>query len=521
MQQFKIALKGREYTVARHADGTFELPPELAQTKGLGSGLKPAWEPVLVFRKPLEGTLATNVLKHGTGGLNIDATRVRHASKEDFDAHKKGVDAIREKGGSRDKSWKNTSDLSGANEVTSSGRWPSNVLLEHVPDAEGQQGCRRVGTKRVKTSILNAPTGRAKGGFEGTVYGAGWKGQEPGSKLDHADADGCQEVDSWECVDGCPVLALDQQSGDRPSTLTGRADPDSSHTHPGTEMNPTSTFLGERTHLSKVYADAGGASRFFTQLEPDKSAEEQSKGRWPSNAVFIHAPGCERVGLKDVKVSAGSTRRYTALGKMNDDGWQPKEQDRVAYENGDGKETVEAWTCVDGCPVKELHEQGVKTGSHAAGNKGETNHVSGKGYGGAFKPMTNNPDYHADEGGVDRFFTQFEAEGGVPFRYIPKANRKEAGCGEFEVQHVTVKPLALMRWLVRLVTKKGGVVLDPYAGSGSTCHAAILEGMNFIGMERDPESHAEAVRRLEIVTRREQERKDAEELHEFAMGGGE
>jgi site-specific DNA-methyltransferase (adenine-specific) len=106
----------------------------------------------------------------------------------------------------------------------------------------------------------------------------------------------------------------------------------------------------------------------------------------------------------------------------------------------------------------------------------------------------------------------------VPFKYVAKANRKEAGCGEFEVQHVTVKPLALMRWIVKLVTRKGGTVLDMYCGSGSTCHAAALEGMHYIGMERDEASHAEATRRLEIVLQRAQEAKDAEALFEFSMG---
>ncbi len=108
----------------------------------------------------------------------------------------------------------------------------------------------------------------------------------------------------------------------------------------------------------------------------------------------------------------------------------------------------------------------------------------------------------------------------MPFKYVPKANRKEAGCGEFEVQHITVKPLALMRWLVKLVTRKGGVVLDLYAGSGSTLHAAVLEEMWFIGMERDEKNHAEAEKRLTIVLSREEERRDAEDLFEFAMGRG-
>ena len=53
--------------------------------------------------------------------------------------------------------------------------------------------------------------------------------------------------------------------------------------------------------------------------------------------------------------------------------------------------------------------------------------------------------------------------------------------------HETVKPTDLMRYLVRLVTPPGGVVLDPFMGSGSTGKAAKLEGFSFIGIERDPE----------------------------------
>jgi hypothetical protein len=59
--------------------------------------------------------------------------------------------------------------------------------------------------------------------------------------------------------------------------------------------------------------------------------------------------------------------------------------------------------------------------------------------------------------------------------------------------HPTVKPTDLMRWLVRLVTPPGGVVLDPFCGSGSTGKAAMLEGFRFIGIERE-EASAETAR---------------------------
>ncbi|MDO8213904.1 site-specific DNA-methyltransferase [Conexibacter sp. CPCC 206217] len=62
--------------------------------------------------------------------------------------------------------------------------------------------------------------------------------------------------------------------------------------------------------------------------------------------------------------------------------------------------------------------------------------------------------------------------------------------------HPTVKPLALMRWLVRLTVPDGGLVLDPFTGSGSTGCAAVLEGRRFIGIEIDPAYARVATARL-------------------------
>jgi site-specific DNA-methyltransferase (adenine-specific) len=63
--------------------------------------------------------------------------------------------------------------------------------------------------------------------------------------------------------------------------------------------------------------------------------------------------------------------------------------------------------------------------------------------------------------------------------------------------HPTVKPTDLMAYLVRLVTPKGGLVLDPFMGSGSTGKAAVREGMNFIGIEREGEYMEIAKSRIE------------------------
>jgi site-specific DNA-methyltransferase (adenine-specific) len=88
-----------------------------------------------------------------------------------------------------------------------------------------------------------------------------------------------------------------------------------------------------------------------------------------------------------------------------------------------------------------------------------------------------------DEGSPARFFYQAKAT---------KADR--AGS-----KHPTVKPIALMRWLVRLVTPPGGTVLDPFAGSGTTGAAALAEGRRVILIEQQPEYIADIKRRLKTL----------------------
>ena len=185
-----------------------------------------------------------------------------------------------------------------------------------------------------------------------------------------------------------------------------------------------------------------------------------TSGRWPPNVVLTHTHDC-----------AGD-------------------------HNGAG--------CVDGCAVGVMGAQSgeAASGSRAAGDYGLMGYM---GAGAAAMPAV-----VGDAGTAARFFPSF--------RYIAKAARgeREAGvtAGEktsAEVtgrapglaelanpassvgilprrnSHPTVKPIDVMRWLVRLVTPPGGLVLDPFCGSGTTGIAASLEGFRFIGVEREPE----------------------------------
>jgi DNA modification methylase len=161
----------------------------------------------------------------------------------------------------------------------------------------------------------------------------------------------------------------------------------------------------------------------------------------------------------------------------------------------------DAAACVEGCPVRALGEQ---SGERASGARRPSERPDEQRKQWRFGTSGN----VADTGTAARFFPQFY--------YAPKASRRERneGCEGLEAKrvligaeghkinpmtgrevvdiprqnhHPTVKPLALMRWLVRLVTPPGGLVLDPFAGSGSTGCAAVLEGCGFVGVEASAE----------------------------------
>jgi site-specific DNA-methyltransferase (adenine-specific) len=93
---------------------------------------------------------------------------------------------------------------------------------------------------------------------------------------------------------------------------------------------------------------------------------------------------------------------------------------------------------------------------------------------------------HSDTGGASRFFYVAKA----PARERPKVDG---------IAHPTVKPLTLMRWLCRLVTPPGGVVLEPFAGSGTTIEAALMEGFRIVAIEREDDYLPLIAARLERI----------------------
>ena len=162
-----------------------------------------------------------------------------------------------------------------------------------------------------------------------------------------------------------------------------------------------------------------------------------------------------------------------------------RETEGTGYADADGYETVESYNCVEGCPVRLLDEQSGESKSVIASAVTRSNGVlkydgtNARPSHGTTERMTTQEGY-GDTGGASRFF------------YTAKADRSERR----QSKHPTVKPLDLMRYLVRLVCPAGGVVLDPFMGSGSTIEAARAEHCKAVGMDLSEEYCGDAVERL-------------------------
>jgi len=206
---------------------------------------------ITVARKPLsESSVAANVLKHGTGAINVDACRIgvetrtykgmgNRPGNEDHGSGS-GILWMSKTPTTKTRRENARGDL----EYTVTGRWPANMVLQHRP------GCQRVGTRKVR-----------KGGGDGTASRDG-EHQAGGFSTSHYGPDGSETVDAWHCEPGCPAAALDRQTGD----LAPQGGPKQKDT------GDTAWFGGGDAD-STFYGDAGGASRFFKQVGGEGDAD--------------------------------------------------------------------------------------------------------------------------------------------------------------------------------------------------------------------------------------------------------
>jgi DNA modification methylase len=276
-------------------------------------------------------------------------------------------------------------------------------------------------------------------------------------------------------------------------------------------------------------SDSAGLGKGYgsRDSEPDRKygkgiggivAEAHALGRWPANVALSHTESCQQVGTRRVKGSHPTGDR-AARGKAGD-GYGFEANGKVdARVDADGMETVAAWVCAPDCPVRLLDEQTGEMASPApyVRTAGADSDIYGDGLG--RKGRGAMQDGYGDRGGASRFFyvakaSSAERNAGLDgFEPVHRVNGnkwtdqdyrvargerpRSAESGPRRNVHPTVKPVDLMRWLVRLVTPPGGTVLDPFAGSGTTGIAAVLEGFGFVGIEREAEHVTIARARIE------------------------
>jgi site-specific DNA-methyltransferase (adenine-specific) len=173
---------------------------------------------------------------------------------------------------------------------------------------------------------------------------------------------------------------------------------------------------------------SNGNNTYGDGLHGSYAAGSTDTGRWPTNLVLTHSAACGEA-------------------------------------------------CAADCPVAELDRQsGTRPGFSSQRDLStyvDRNQVYGRGIGNITPGERQG---FNDSGGASRFFPVFRYEAKASTSERPKVDG---------VAHETVKPLDLMKFLVRLVTQPGGTVLDPFLGSGTTAEACVIEGFTCIGIERE------------------------------------
>jgi site-specific DNA-methyltransferase (adenine-specific) len=206
-------------------------------------------------------------------------------------------------------------------------------------------------------------------------------------------------------------------------------------------------------------------------------------GKKATVVVNVLEHGTGAINVDGCRVAVADQARYQS-NSSGDRGHAEDRRDEVEIEDfhmaGGHANTKGRWPAnviLDPAAAAMLDEQtGTLTSGHAEVGTGSGPPADQTTYSGPAGGTVASS--YGDSGGASRFF------------YCAKAKKDERSEGlprGMKNTHPTVKPVDLMRWLVRLVTPPGGVVLDPYCGSGTTLVAAAWEGRGYIGSDRDDE----------------------------------
>jgi len=421
---------------------------ELAREwEGWGTCLKPAWEPIIVARKPLDGTVAHNVLTWGVGALNIDACRVAIGADDDVFAknphtHSKG----------KDSGIYGTYKGQQGNWSGDKGRFPANLVHD------GSQMVLELFPDTGKSSGGGMHTRGTAGAESTNVYGS------------YAGGTATKSVgmgDSGSAARFFNTLRDGEESADR--TYADRGGTNFA-AKPGMRREPTSAdrffYCAKASKKDRNY----GCERFLTWAERDQELTqllEQASSllaRDISESMMLNLveQGCSTslFGNESTVLSQEECRFITStvIPLIT-----ASKTCSLSRHSNTSESILDA--------IRTSEESGISL-ARLADKSSQSRQDS-------------------TSGGTDTATSAVSALFGVLSEI-----RGRARVGNF---HCTVKPIALMKWLVTLVTPEGGVVLDPFAGSGTTLVAAKMLGRDCIGIEREPEYVEIIKRRLETA----------------------
>lgn len=498
------SIEGKE---APEYDVTVAETDAAKKWEGWGTALKPAHEPCVLARKPFPTSVAENVLKHGTGAINIDESRV--PTDEVIEFERKQAMWSSEAG-----QWRGNEADTSVYEQHDGGRFPTNVLISHHEDCDDEcvPDCPRLTLDKQSGHTVSRKASSGVGFNKSPVFGGG--DEDFDTVRGHNDAGGASrffyapDLDTeFQTEHNSAVVGRKPFKGTVAENVlehgTGAMNID------GARVGETMRDIEEGTGEKK--SENGSMAGFNTH----RRVVGQVKGRYPTNVIVSHHPDCKPTGefVEATRGGTGTGGSLKADSVFESSGFKPNNDvDKVPAT----PEAVEIYECHDQCPRKLLDKQsGTTAGSGqvkvAAG--GQNRQASWEAGGGMLAAGSVNVGVRdfGDAGGASRFFHAAELdarsgewgpnfEGADRFMYCPKPTKAERHVGGRTNIHPTVKPVDVMRYLCRLVTPKGGTVLDPFMGSGTTGVAAILEGFNFIGIELDEDFHELAEYRIRELT---------------------
>lgn len=218
--------------------------PEGKEWEGWGTALKPSLEPIVLARKPLgEKTVAANVLKWGTGALNIAASRI---GSEQITTGYRSTDRTQNVA---------ALGLKDGEDTQHTGRWPANLLLSHNED------CKVVGSAK-DTRRGGERTGHFSDIDKDKIAG----GNSTGGTMEATTT-----YDTYECSEGCAVAALDEQSGITKSTPVKPGVRGKMLLSDERSAKAAGMYAAGAPKVGHNHSDKGGASRFFYVAKPGKA----------------------------------------------------------------------------------------------------------------------------------------------------------------------------------------------------------------------------------------------------------